>query len=100
MSGKLIRTPQKDVTISGSGSCWCHSTTTLRQDFWEIQGLDVAQLLLFTVYLFVVVVYCLCVCLQGLFDTASVEYTDYIRTTEERHINCVRKFWVRPQITL
>ena len=34
---------------------------------------------------------------QRLFDAANISYTDYIRTTEQRHIDAVNQFWVRRQ---
>lgn len=32
---------------------------------------------------------------RGLFKEFDVEYTDFIRTTEERHKTAVKHFWVR-----
>lgn len=32
---------------------------------------------------------------QDLFQSAHVDFTDYIRTTEERHVAVVETFWVR-----
>ena len=32
---------------------------------------------------------------QDLFISANIDFTDYIRTTEERHIAVVEPFWVR-----
>jgi methionyl-tRNA synthetase len=31
---------------------------------------------------------------QDLFISANIDFTDYIRTTEERHIAVVEPFWV------
>ena len=32
---------------------------------------------------------------QELFISANIDFTDYIRTTEERHVAVVEPFWVR-----
>ena len=32
--------------------------------------------------------------LQELFTTANISFTDYIRTTERRHVALVEEFWV------
>jgi methionyl-tRNA synthetase len=32
---------------------------------------------------------------RKLFDDCNVSYTDYIRTTENRHVEAVEYFWVR-----
>ena len=32
--------------------------------------------------------------MQDLFITANIDFTDYIRTTEERHVAVVEPFWV------
>ena len=32
--------------------------------------------------------------LQDLFTSADIDYTDYIRTTEDRHVAVVETFWV------
>ena len=31
---------------------------------------------------------------RSLFDTCNIAYTDYVRTTEDRHLKEVEKFWV------
>ena len=37
---------------------------------------------------------------QDLFTSANIDYTDYIRTTEDRHTAVVETFWVRKSLII